>query len=150
MTDSWDDTVDLVLKIQNLWVGIHTRCNAPNGRSYKDYGAKGIELCAEWSHRKGQIRFIKWALKNGYKPELDLDRKDNTKGYSPDNCRFITHQANCWNKSNNTRLTYDGETKCSAEWSHDPRCVVPSYQFQQRVSRGWDIQRALTTPLRKR
>jgi hypothetical protein len=107
-------------------------------------------LDAEWSGRRGSIKFVKWALANGYKSGLDIDRIDNTKGYGPDNCRFTTRRENCRNKSNNVLMSYAGETKCVAAWGDDPRCVVPGNQFQQRIKCGWDIERALFTPLRSR
>jgi len=143
-----DAVVDLIFKLQAVWAGIHGRCNSPKHRSWKDYGAKGITLCSEWSGRSGSVNFVKWAIINGYKYGLDIDRIDNTKGYSPTNCRFVSRQVNCWNKSNNLLLTFQDETKCSAEWGADPRCVVPSNQFQQRIKCDWPIDRALFTPLR--
>lgn len=149
-TLSLDNTIDLVFRLQMLWNGMHGRCNLPSHRSYKDYGAKGITLSPEWSHHRGCIKFVKWAVANGYQQGLDIDRIINTEGYSPGNCRFITRQQNCWNKSNNLMLTYGKETKCSAEWGSDPRCVVHTEQFQQRIACGWSIERALFTPLRRR
>lgn len=145
----WSAAVDRIFKLQTIWSGMNGRCNSFKNRSWKDYGAKGIDLCAEWSGRQGSIRFIKWALSNGYLEGLDIDRRDNSKGYSPGNCRFTTRQENCWNKSNNTMLTFAGETKCIAAWGDDLRCVVPSNQFQQRIKCGWDVERALFTPLRR-
>jgi len=145
-----DITVDQVFKLANVWMGIDGRCNRPKSRSYKDYGARGIKLCEEWSGRPGQIRFVKWALTNGWCPGLVLDRKNGHLGYSPENCRWVTNKQNCWNRiKGNRMITYLGETKCVAEWGEDPRCVIPKYQFQQRIQCGWDIERALTTPLRK-
>ena len=129
----WSSAVDLIFKLQNLWSGMHGRCNSSNHRSWKDYGAKGITLDAEWSGRRGSIKFVKWALSNGYKSGLDIDRVDNTKGYGPNNCRFTTRRENCRNKSNNVLMSYAGETKCVAAWGDDPRCVVPGNQFQQRI-----------------
>jgi hypothetical protein len=144
-----DATVDLVFKLQNLWMGMHGRCNSPKHRSYKDYGAKGIKLSPEWSGRRGSIRFVKWALKNGYQPGLDIDRIKQRGPYSSGNCRFTTRRLNCQNKTNNRLITYKCETKCIAAWSDDPRCVVPRNQFQQRIACGWKIERALLTPLRR-
>ena len=143
------EDVNLALRLQALWGGVDGRCNRPKHISFKDYGAKGITLATCWSGRKGMVRFINWCLSNGYQEGLDLDSIDNDQGYTPENCRFISHQKNCWNKSNNRLLTYKNETKCAAEWGLDPRCVVPQTQFQQRVNCGWDVERALTQPLRR-
>lgn len=143
-----DDQVDLVCKLLVLWSGVNDRCNRPKARSYKDYGAKGVTLCHEWSNRQGQIRFVKWCLANGYREGLDIDRINNLKGYSPDNCRFTTRKINCRNKSNNVNLTFEGETKCVSAWGEDPRCPVSPGQFAQRIKAGWSIERAMTQPLR--
>lgn len=145
-----DATVDDVVRLLNVWSGIYGRCYAPGNRSYKDYGAKGVTIDPVWKGRQGQIRFVKWALKEGWKRGLDIDRKDNSKGYGPSNCRLLTHKENCQNKTNNVLITYLGETKCVSAWGDDPRCVVPSAQFQQRIKCGWEIQKALETPLRIR
>lgn len=145
---SVDDFVDVVYRLQMVWRGIHGRCNLPTQRSYSSYGAKGINLCQEWSGLKGQRNFTKWAIKNGWKDGLVVDRIENAKIYSPETCRIVTQQVNCWNKTNNRKISHLGETKCVAEWGNDPRCVVPSSQFQQRIKCGWTIERALTTPLR--
>jgi hypothetical protein len=142
--------IDQVFQLQGVWQGMHARCNRPKGRSYKSYGAKGITLCKKWTSRQGCIRFVKWALANGWKPGLVIDRKNGKKGYSPDNCRCITHQENGWNRSDNIMLTYEDETKCCAEWGMDSRCVVPSNQFRARIGYGWPIKQALLTPLHSR
>lgn len=51
------------------------RCNNPNHRFYKDYGGRGIKVCEEWSDKKnGHNNFQKWALDNGWKEFLSIDR----------------------------------------------------------------------------
>ena len=60
---------------------------------------------------------MKWTLDNEYEKGLQLDRIDNAKGYSPENCRFVTASVNSRNRRNTKFLTLKGETKCVAEWS---------------------------------
>lgn len=67
---------------------IKQRCYNSKSKDYKNYGGRGIKLCKEWLEDKNL--FIKWALENGYKKELHIDRKNNDEDYSPNNCRFIT------------------------------------------------------------
>lgn len=68
----------------------------PSNDNYKYYGALGITICDEWLNDFST--FANWSLANGYTDELTIDRKDNTRGYSPDNCRWITIQEQQRNK----------------------------------------------------
>jgi hypothetical protein len=69
------------------WVGVKQRCYNPNATGYERYGGRGITVCDEW--RESSEAFFTWAEGVGYEPGLTLDRIDNDKGYSPDNCRFV-------------------------------------------------------------
>lgn len=64
------------------------RCYNPKNPGYKNYGGRGINICDEWLN--DPEAFISWALKNGYKPELWIDRVDISDNYSPENCRWLT------------------------------------------------------------
>lgn len=84
--------------LYKIWSGIVQRCYKETDTAYKYYGARGITVCDEWRHNPDA--FIQWALKNGWKQGLEIDRIDNYKGYSPDNCRCVTHKENM----NNLRI----------------------------------------------
>ena len=80
---------------------MNARCSNPNAQDYRWYGAKGVKVCKEW--RKDSDKFVLWALRQGYryypdKPkgeQLSIDRIDIRRNYSPANCRWIPHSANC-------------------------------------------------------
>lgn len=72
------------------------RCTDPNVDSYERYGGRGITVCAEW--KTNRASFVEWALANGYRPGLQIDRIDNNAGYSPENCRFVDSSTNCRNR----------------------------------------------------
>lgn len=69
------------------WKDMKTRCYNPNASNYERYGGRGITVCPDWH---SFIPFCEWALDNGYRDDLTIDRKNNDKGYSPDNCRWVT------------------------------------------------------------
>lgn len=74
------------------WHSMKARCIYKKNQAFKYYGGRGITLCPEWS--KSYIAFKKWALANGYKPGLTIDRINNDGNYEPSNCRFITQSEN--------------------------------------------------------
>ena len=88
-------------RLRGVLAGMKQRCYNPNSDSYKKYGAKGITICDEWLESTDS--FCDWMLANGYVPSNEskitsktctIDRIDPTKGYSPENCRIISHSEN--------------------------------------------------------
>ena len=79
--------------IYQIWAGMKARCN-PNsdGRDAKRYAKRGIRVCYEWRHSFGA--FEDWALANGYKKGLSLDRVDNNGNYEPNNCEWVSKSEN--------------------------------------------------------
>lgn len=73
-----------------------TRCYNKNHRSFPNYGGRGITVCAEWLH--DFTAFQKWSMAHGYADDLSIDRIDNDRGYSPDNCRWATDDEQRHNK----------------------------------------------------
>ena len=96
-----------------VWNGIKARCLNKNSKSYKNYGARGITICDEWLCYEN---FHNWALHNGYKDNLTIDRIDNSKGYIPDNCQWIPWKENLMKQRRYILLTVNGETKTLSEW----------------------------------
>lgn len=91
-------------KLYKIWSSMVGRCVNKNNQSYKNYGGRGIFVCDEWRERPES--FIKWALDNGWKDGLHLDRRENDSGYCPRNCRFIKQGENNLNQ----RMRKDNST----------------------------------------
>lgn len=101
--------------LYRVWCSMKERCNNPNNKSYRNYGSKGIKVCAEWE--ESFPAFKEWALSTGYEKGLTIDRINGSEGYCPDNCRWATTAQQNRNYSRNHNITYNGETHCIAEWS---------------------------------
>lgn len=78
-----------------VWKNMKQRCYNPNATRYSDWGGRGISVCDEWIN--DFQAFYDWAVENGYKKGLQLDRIDNDGNYEPTNCRFITLTKNIRN-----------------------------------------------------
>ena len=83
------------------------RCSNPNTDAYKHYGGRGIRVCDEWL--ESYDNFYWWAMKNGYKDDLSIDRIDVDGDYSPNNCRWIPQSLQQRNKRNTIQVEIDGE-----------------------------------------
>lgn len=79
-------------RIYRIWAGMKQRCNNPKCRSARWYHDKGIRVCDQWAGNF--YEFQQWAMENGYFDTASIDRIDPSKGYSPENCRWITLDEN--------------------------------------------------------
>lgn len=134
-------------RIYETWSGIKRRTSSRNRKNRKDYKHyKNVGMCEEW--KNDFESFYKWAMDNGYEENLTIDRIDNNKGYSPDNCRWATPKMQSNNKSDNHIITYKGEAKTISEWAE-----ITNIEYQtlfHRIKNGWSVEKAFTTPIRKR
>ncbi|MBP5460721.1 MAG: hypothetical protein J6Y20_01155 [Lachnospiraceae bacterium] len=97
-----------------IWQGIKGRCYNKNDARYSRYGGRGITVCEEW--RKDFSAFYEWALANGYRDDLTIDRIDNNKGYSPDNCRWADQETQSRNRASNVKIRIGNATRTLVEW----------------------------------
>lgn len=102
-------------RLFSIWQNAITRCTNKNCYEYKNYGGRGITICDEW--KNDFMSFYNWAMANGYSDKLTIDRIDNNKGYSPENCRWTDNKTQSRNRTDNHFYTYKGETKTIAEWA---------------------------------
>lgn len=116
-----------------IWHLMIDRCENPNTEQYRNYGGRGIGVCREW--RESPQAFCEWAVSNGYKDNLTLDRIDVNGNYEPSNCRWITIENQQCNKRNNVLVTYNGKTQCVAEWSRE--LGLKQHRLYARIKAGW-------------
>lgn len=95
--------------------GMKQRCGNSNNGKFKNYGARGIKVCEDWANNFEN--FYKWAMANGYKQGLTIDRIDVNGDYCPENCRWVSQKVQQNNRRNNHLITCDGVTHTLAEWS---------------------------------
>lgn len=127
-------------RLFRIWAHIKDRCFNINNDAYKNYGARGITMCAEWS--SSFISFYNWAKNNGYQENLTIDRIDNNKNYYPENCRWITMKEQHRNTRRNTYLFFNGETRCVSEWCEI--LGINKNTVLSRIRKKWPIEKILS------
>lgn len=93
------------------WQNMHARCRGGKGKGDRWYAAKGITVCERWG------KYENFLADMGERPDgKSLDRIDNSKGYSPDNCRWATAKEQALNRSNVTLYEYMGRKLSISDW----------------------------------
>lgn len=133
-------------KLYNSWRGMRERCNNKKHQVYEYYGGRGIRACDEWDKFE---EFMIWAVNNGYKEGLTIDRIDVNADYCQSNCRWASNVEQCNNKRNNRLLYCNGETHSISEWSRISG--VKSTTIRNRINNlGWSVEDAIFLPSTKR
>lgn len=124
-----------------IWSGIVQRCTNHKHPSFHHYGGRGITVCEEW--RRDFTAFFR---DMGLRPSAkhSIERKDNSLGYEPHNCKWATMREQTRNVRDNRYLTFDEKTMCIADWGE--RVGLCQHVIRSRLRCGWSVERALTTP----
>lgn len=131
-------------RIYRIWRNMMNRCYLPTLPAYKDYGGRGILVCDRWHEF---LNFLEdCEILNTSK--LTIDRIDNNKGYSPENCRFVTAKVQTRNTRTNTWLKLFGKTRLLVEWAEQYN--VKASVLRKRLKRGHYLFDALTRPFKAR
>lgn len=126
-------------RLYKIYHAMKKRCYNKNYYQYPDWGGRGITICDEWLD--DFTNFYNWAIDNGYKENLTIDRIDNDKNYEPANCRWITLKEQQSNKRSNVYLTYNGKTQTMVQWSEELN--TPYITMQSRHRKGWSDKECL-------
>jgi hypothetical protein len=129
--------------LHHIWRGMLRRCGDKNDAAY---GGRGIYVSDEWKF--DFQAFYNWAIDNGWKQGLQIDRENNNGPYSPSNCRVATRKQNCRNRRNSRYITVRGMTKTLAEFAE--MVGEKSDIIHYRMRHGWTEEEAIFTPFRRR
>lgn len=125
--------------LYRLWAGMVQRCTNPNATNYANYGGRGVTVCKRW------LAFLNFKADMGDRPSgTSIERRNNSRGYSPSNCYWATRKEQNSNKRNNRLLTVGKETMPLTHWA--TRLGIRHATLRERLDRGWSIERACTTP----
>jgi len=124
-----------------IWASMVQRCENPKNKDYYNYGARGISIFKPWRDNFGA--FHEWAMQNGYKEGLSIERIDNENGYNPDNCCFITMPDQAKNQRDCLYAVWDGQKRSLSELSEISG--INYRTLKQRIFKlGWSIEKAMT------
>lgn len=129
-------------KTYSSWRSMKSRCENPNYTGYERYGAKGITFDKSWKN------FDNFLSDMGERPKnTTLDRIDNTKGYSKENCKWSTNSEQQSNRSNCLLITFNGITKTAKHWA-DELGMAPGTVWNRIKLLNWSVEKSVTTPKR--
>ena len=126
--------------LYSIYLGMIDRCEKSTRSRYDDYGGRGIKVCSLW--RKDFKNFYNWAIANGWRKHLTIERIDNDKGYNPKNCKIATYTEQANNKCNNVYYQYKDELLTIPEISR--LCGIKASIIYKRIYKGWTLTDAST------
>jgi hypothetical protein len=132
--------------LYGVWSNMIARCENPKNPDFQNwYGSKGVTVCDEW--RNDFKVFYDWAMLNGYKKGLTIDRVNGEGNYEPDNCRWVTPKKQANNTSRNKLIEFEGETRTLSEWAD--YLGINYHTLQGRIRRSWSVKDAFNIPILK-
>jgi len=131
-------------KVYRVWCDMIQRCTNSSHHAYRNYGGRGISVCARW------LRFENFLIDMGDPPTPchQIDRINNDDGYYVTNCHWVTSKMNNQNRRNNRVITFGDKTQCLSEWARDTG--ISHQAILWRLNHGWSVEQALTEPAGKR
>ena len=128
-------------RIYRCWQRMRSRCSNPNWVNFRHYGGRGITVCARWADFKNFLDDM------GEPPVgWSIERVDNDRGYSPDNCVWAKQAHQLRNRRSNRVLTVRGKTGCLTDLAEFYK--IPLSRVRGRLALGWSIESAFFGPKR--
>lgn len=110
--------------LYHTWLNIKDRCGNPNNSHYHLYGGRGIKIVKEW--RDNFKRFYDWAMSNGWKNHLSIERIDVNGNYSPRNCKWISFNEQPKNTRKSIFVFKDGKRFTAADVARETGIKPPT------------------------
>lgn len=124
------------------WDQMRQRCHNSKHHAFHNYGGRGIGICKEWDD------FLVFLRDMGERPEgRSLDRVDNLRGYSPDNCKWSTSKEQNSNTRRTRVITYNNESLSLSGWAS--RLGTKCATINARIRNGWKLEDAITQPIKE-
>ena len=133
-------------RLYRIYRHIKERCFNPNSKSYKYYGSCGIVMCNEW--KNDFMNFYNWAMSNGYRNDLTIERIDVNDDYCSENCKWIPQKEQSKNRRNVHLITFNGKTQSLTDWSNELNINFNTL-YQRIIISKWSIEKAFMSPIRR-
>lgn len=131
-------------RLYQEWAGIKSRCVYKSAENKPYYGGRGIKMCDEWANSFECFR--DWAMENGYKDDLTIERIDNNGDYCPENCKWIPKAEQSSNRRNCVIVTYNGKTQNLNDWCKE--LGLDYKRVNNRMKKlGWTFEKAISEPV---
>lgn len=127
-------------RLYKIWGSMKSRCFNINIEAFCNYGGRGITVCDQW---KNDFKaFYDWAMSNGYKEDLTIDRIDVNGNYEPSNCRWATYKEQNNNRRTNFYIEYHGQKKTISDWARAYN-IHPDTLRKRIKKYKWNVEEAL-------
>ena len=131
-------TTKCVTSTYSIWASMLDRCRNVKNKAYKNYGGRGITICKEWEQFENFLKDM------GERPEgLSIERRNNNKGYSKENCIWATSLEQTRNKRGNVYIEFEGKRQVLTDWAKE--LGIHQSSLRHRL-KHWDFEKAMTTP----
>lgn len=132
-------------RLYNIWAGMKQRCYYRYSIGYKNYGGRGITICDEWLN--SFENFYIWAIQNGYKDNLTIDRINVNDNYQPSNCQWVDNLEQQNNRRNNIKIFYSNKTQSLSDWARELK--IPYHILYYNTKKGYSLQQIIDKLNRK-
>lgn len=129
-------------RLYKSWELMLRRCNSSACKEYQWYGERGVKVCDRWQGEHGFDHFLE-DMGGSYSDKLEIDRIDNNGDYTPENCHWVTHRRNSWNRRSGLRFEFNGKMTPLPEIAE--AVGLPRVLIYGRIKKGWSIERAIST-----